>query len=554
MKVLCVVALAVLVVRGQEPAPTFRATTRLVEFTFVALDKAGRPVTDLKKEEIQVQEKGKRRPLAFFRFEGEEKDGKQPLALPAGLFSNRVEFTPGPPRNVTALVLDTLNTNPSDILWVRAQLTRYLKALAPATRVAVYHLGSKLSILHEFTGNVEELRARIAKAGLALPPQQTTDMDSTVRDAEEMLRIFNNDPRVLEMLTIQIENEMQFNASVRQRKMETTLAALEALGRHLSGVPGRKNLVWIGGGISMLSITGAMGFGARGGIQSFESAVRASSQRLAQEGVAVYFVNSRGLQGDVTYSASAGGSPTIRGRGSFERQRQADEISADPYPAASAMASITGGRVIQNTNDPSAGLRLATADVKGSYTAGFYAEEEPDGKWHNLKVQVTRPGVRVEAREGFLAEKPPKQTSNWTTEEWRSAIHNPVPSTALVIDARCEGMAGAEKGTVGLTAQVEPAGLYFQMKDGDGQAQVEICVAEKAPTGEVVVHTEEGSVAMPGGDRRRVGPESARYQRVWKLSGGAQTIRVIIRDKLTGKYGVVDIPVTGIPNLAAAAK
>jgi hypothetical protein len=366
--------------------------------------------------------------------------------------------------------------------------------------------------------------------------------------------MFNNNPAILEMLTTQIENEMQANASVRQRNMEMTLSALETLGRHLSGVPGRKNLVWIGGGVSMLSITGAMGMGARGGVQSFESVIRASAQRLAQEGIAVYFVNSRGLQGDTSYSASSGGSITIRGRGRWEKQQQAEEISADPFPAASTMAGITGGRVIQNTNDFTDGLKKATADVQGSYSAAFYLYDEPDGKWHPLKIQVNRPGVRIFAREGFLAEKPVGKAVAWTTEEWRSAIHNPMPSTALVIDARCEMMPGAEKGTVGLTAQVEPSGLYFQLKDGAGQAQVEICVAEKAATGEVVVHTEEGSVAAPGRDARRVGPESARYQRVWKPSPGAQTIRVIIRDKVTGHYGVVDIPLAKIPSYPEPGK
>ncbi|MBN9658295.1 MAG: VWA domain-containing protein [Acidobacteria bacterium] len=554
MRTFAALLLAVLMVRGQEPAPTFSTTTRLMEFSFVALDKNGKPVPDLKMQDIQVFDKNKRRDLAFFRFEGDQSEAKAAVPLPPGLFTNRVEFTPGPPRNVTALVLDTLNTAPADMLWVRAQLTRYLKALAPQTRVAVYHLGSKLSILHDFTGDVEVLRARIAKAGLALPQMQTTDLNVTVRDAEEMLRVFDNNPTVLEMLTTQIESEMQMNASVRQRNMEMTLSALETLGRHLSGVPGRKNLVWIGGGVSMLSITGAMGMGARGGVQSFESVIRASAQRLAQEGIAVYFVNSRGLQGDTSYSASSGASITIRGRGRFEKQQQAEEISADPFAAAATMAGITGGRVIQNTNDFTEGLKKATADVQGSYSAAFYLYDEPDGKWHPLKIQVNRPGVRIFAREGFLAEKPVSQAVSWTTEEWRSAIHNPMPSTALVVDARCELQPGAEKGTVGLTAQVEPAGLYFQTKDGAGQAQVEICVAEKAATGEVVVHTEEGSVSAPGRDMRRVGPESARYQRVWKPSPGAQTIRVIIRDKVTGHYGVVDIPMAKIPGYAESGK
>lgn len=49
---------------------TFRAGTTLVEFTIVALDDKGNPVTDLTREDLVVTEQGQPREVVFFRFEG----------------------------------------------------------------------------------------------------------------------------------------------------------------------------------------------------------------------------------------------------------------------------------------------------------------------------------------------------------------------------------------------------------------------------------------------------------------------------------------------------
>ena len=59
-----------LVCLAQQQPPTFRATTTLVEVSVVALDAKGDPVTDLKKEEIALTDKGREKELAFFLLEG----------------------------------------------------------------------------------------------------------------------------------------------------------------------------------------------------------------------------------------------------------------------------------------------------------------------------------------------------------------------------------------------------------------------------------------------------------------------------------------------------
>ncbi len=70
--VVVAVALAGAVVAGQAPAdrtlPAFRVTAELIQFDARFLDADGRPVTDIRKDEVRVTQQGKVVPLSDLRF------------------------------------------------------------------------------------------------------------------------------------------------------------------------------------------------------------------------------------------------------------------------------------------------------------------------------------------------------------------------------------------------------------------------------------------------------------------------------------------------------
>ena len=185
---------------AQQPAlPTFRAGTTLVELAMVVTDQGGRPVTDLKPDEIVILQNGKPRPIEFFRFEGAAfaPGAAGPReALAPGLFTNRPEYSPGPDRNASAIVLDLLNTRPEDQVAARAQVMQFLRTLAPNTRVAVYALGATLRILHDFTADLDALRQRLASQRIEFDVQ-TVAADELVRrqlmEAEHLDRTVGGD-------------------------------------------------------------------------------------------------------------------------------------------------------------------------------------------------------------------------------------------------------------------------------------------------------------------------------------------------------------------------
>lgn len=550
MRALLTVA-ALLALGGQDQTPTFRTTTRLVELTVTALDKKGLPVTDLRLDDFAIQDNGKSRPVSFLEYDGAPPVDADPLPLPAGVFTNRVEFTPGPARNITAFVLDELNTPAQFSIRIRATAMRYLRALTPGTRMAVFHLGDRLRVLHDFTDDAAALRARVARAAIAMPLQTETDFDNSVIEAEQFVDLFKGDPQLEAMRTelkrSQLEVEALANAHARRARLETTLASIESLGQHLAGIPGRKNLVWISGGISMLSITGAMGTGPNGSLQSFEDQVTRTAQKLAQQGIVLYMVDAKGIALAASMPANSPGPTPAAGRGRFESQQQAERISADPQAAMELMASITGGRYLRNTNNMMEGFKRAASDLAGSYTLGFYVPEGLDGKWHSLKASVKRSGVSVHHRQGYLADAAAATPTGWTNDLTMAVAANPIGSSAIRLTASCALTSDPEPGTLQVGLRIEAWSLRFDANGGYQQTQIQVIFAERSANGSTHLTTDTPTVRIPTQSWETAQREGLRYGRRLKPARDAVSLRVIVRDMVTGRYGTLDVPLKTLP-------
>jgi hypothetical protein len=344
------------------------------------------------------------------------------------------------------------------------------------------------------------------------------------------------------MKRTQLEQEMQVNAASRRARLETTLASMESLGQHLAGIPGRKNLVWISGGISMLSVTGAMGMGAHGSIESFEDRVKRTSQRLAQQGIVLYIVDAKGLDSATMMTAESVGAVPMRGRGRFEPQQDAETISSDATPAMEMLSSITGGRYLRNSNDLMDGFKKAASDLEGSYTLGFYVSESPDNKWHTLKASVTRSGVNLRHRKGYLAEADAATSSLWTNEKAMAVIANPIGSSAVQLTAGFGPAPDAEPGMLQVNLRIETGSVQFQTTGQVREAHLELLFGERVPDGTTRLSTDTPTIKVLAQNWDTAQEEGLRYTRRWKPAPGALSLRVVVRDMISGQYGTLDIP------------
>ncbi len=540
----------------QDSTPIFRAGTTLVEFTVVATDEKGNPVTDLKKDEIAVVQSGKPREVAFFRFEGAAfapgaaEPQREPIA--AGLFTNRTEYFPGPARNVTAIVIDSLNTLPEDQVAVKAQVMRYLRALAPNTRVAVYAMGQRLQVVHDFTDNLEALRARLAAAKIEYNVQPTA--------ADELVRLMEQEAEHLDDLieryddpdadqNAQADAERQrdfaerksqmargeeyFAEQLQMRRMNQTTASLEALGNHIAGIPGRKNLIWITGGIPILTQ------GARDRwVNSYSTQVRGIAQRLATQGVAVYPVQATGLRvGFLGTSTTAEG--TSRGQPEDMHLRpMTRENDLRVWSTMDVLADLSGGRAFRNTNDLTAGVSAAANDALGSYSVGFYVPDNTDNRWHEFDVRVTRPGVRVLHRKGYMSLAPLKQPQNWTEDEWHAAMGNSLGSTGIRLDARADVVPYGLQ----VLLQIAADDLFYKRVNGAPVADLEVGFGERNRKEWTRLRRDGATITVKERPDQAIPASLVRFSKMWSIEPDTTLVRLIVRDRMTGRFGVLDMP------------
>jgi VWFA-related protein len=538
-----VVAAALLAAQDQ---PTFRTGTTLVEFTVVALDGEGNPVTDLTKTDLALTDRGQAREIAFFRFDGEGSPSETTAPLPPlspGFVTNRPEYQPEPQRNVTAIVLDLINTAPPDQNGARAQLLRYLKALPSNTPVGLFRFSENesMTIVQPFTNRIELMRSQMegvdaaSRRELVRPGHKGSpivgaecgaDSGGPVPGASMPAAGSRRSATMSEGMSAFAESESRtltdVNRTIRDVRLSKTMASLEALGHHLSAIPGRKSLVWISSGMP-IHLTPSVAGQATG---NHEPRIRRIAQFLANQGVSVYPVDAKG---------GCRALDTSKNQGAYGLNDAPQHV----FGTFDVLADVTGGRVTKYSNDLSLGITAAANDLRGTYTIGFYVPDEADDRWHAIEVATRRRGVTLRHRQGYLSAAR-AQPQSLTPETWTQLAQAPLGSSGI----RLNGRPTIAPEQVTLLLQIAAADLYFHDRGGKTIADLEIGLVENTAAGPTNVRQQPLEVTLndPAKDQRAAVITAAT---TWPLNAGTTTVRVIVRDRLTGRYGALEMPLSG---------
>ena len=523
--------------QAQAPAPVFRTATRLVQVSVVVHDSRGQPVSDLKQEEFTITERGKPQEIAFFSMTSVGSPAAPAAALPPNIFSNVLSARTGVPTSVTVVLLDLLNTSWTDQLYARKALIKFLGQIQPQDRIAIFALGSRrLSLLHDYTTDAASLIERLKKTSGEIASDLAA---STLNlDAQTELQRLG-----LESIADANQREADFYTTGR---IVNTLATLEAIAQHLSGIPGRKNLIWLSGGFPRtIGFDGMPESRAGRDSNTFTRETDAAVRALNNSGVAVYPVDARGLMVVPGMDASVRGSFGQRGPSMASRMTP---IQAN-IDTMRELADRTGGRAAYNTNDLASAVRRAIDDTRVTYTVGYYSTDETqDGKFREIKVKVNRPRLDVRHRKGYFALKPLDNTAKTRQDESRAGVWSPLESTAVAMNVRADFIDQPEPNTLNLFVQIPPGAVAFQKEGDRWKAEVDLVYVQKDEQGRAQGEgvSESWSLALTDANYAKIAKDGLIRQRRIPRQPAATIVRIVVRDATTGSVGSLTIPFSQI--------
>jgi Ca-activated chloride channel family protein len=146
-----------------------RVTARLVDVGVVAYDKKGQPVTDLKPEDFEIFDNGRKQEVRFFSRASGAPAGSSAAIVDQPTVSNRrpaaADAKPeigGAEGNTTILLIDSSNLAWADLTHARGEMLRFLRALPANESVGLYVVkGNGLQVLEEGTADHAMLAAKV---------------------------------------------------------------------------------------------------------------------------------------------------------------------------------------------------------------------------------------------------------------------------------------------------------------------------------------------------------------------------------------------------------
>lgn len=558
----------------QKPADddVLRVRTELVQSAVTVVDKDGRFVNGLSRDQFELIVDGKPRPISFFEQVSSGSSREQqlatmgtadPAAKPAGsavVQARRIVF-----------FIDDMHLSPDSMNRTRQMLNRFLDdEMTPKDTVAIVSASGQVGFLQQFTNNKRVLEA--ARDRLSPRPYDVQGFGTGSTRMTEYLALNietqKSDNRILGfyvaeclkqgmpskrnpayssiMAALRQTCETDVKTSARVVLMQAAnitrnmYASLESFMRSSSRAPGRKLAFFVSDGFLMDA-----GPHAAGLREQLDRIIDAATRA----GVVVYTIDARGLSTSSVVDA-ANSRPMTGSADPAVATAQIGEVAAT-QDALNALAGDTGGRALRNMNYFDRWVAKVLDETSNYYLLAWRPErdEERTPKFRHVQIRVIgHPELTARTPKGYVTGPEAAETAKTTTPkqpanhvatvedaEIRAALSDFYPSAALPTVLSLTYLNTPNNQTV-LTSSMQVATNRLTF-GSDGQQPASLRLAG-------VVLNDKGKIAHSFKNQLSVKPLNGQldsgavlYNEPAPLAPGIYQVRVAARDEKSGRVG-----------------
>ena len=536
--------------RPQEPPATFPAQVEQVTVDVVVTDRKGEPVTGLKKEDLEVYENGV--PQAIVSFDAIEvaaAPASKPVPRPKVstntrperrrpgrtfvIFFDDIHLSPFTAQRAKAAVADFLRTEVREgdrVTLVAAGGGAWWTARMEAGRDEMIDLVKRLSgrsvpdTGRNRMSDYEAMRIHVFRDEMVMNRVQRRFEAAGLMTATQQSQHVTGPRAVEDPLVTGRAAELYYGVAARNR---ITLEALERSLQALLDVQGRKSLVLV-----------SDGFIYDPQMDLFKRLVDASRRA----NTAIYFVNSRGLEGLPLAMTAEFSAPLPQ-----EDIGSAFAESFEATEGSESLAADSGGFTVRNTNDLGSGFKRIADETRVYYLIGYNPTNAArDGTFRKIQVKVRAgKGIQIRARKGYYA--PSAEQTAVSTKPGDPVFQHALDSPYEVDDIplRMTHFLREEASLLGrahvlVAAEVDIRSLAFAEEEGRSTGALQfLLVAANRETGEFFRYDQKVDLKLPPATRERLARTWLPIVREFELVTGRYQAKIVVRDKATGRMGTV---------------
>ncbi len=520
---------------AKQEMPTFSVEAAMVVVDITVRDSKGNLVPDLKKEDFKVYEDNA--PQSIVTFAAEKVSIGTPELAAAAVPDAGVKETPAPKPAIVNLGLNPNQPVKKEELSGKRLMVLFFDLSSLQTEDLIRSVDTANKFVEKQTGPQDLIAIATYSSTLTLVQDLTNDRDLVLKTLKGLTSTESGDTPAEDLTdasttsddTVFVPDTVQFNIFNTDRR----LSAVENLAKMYREFPERKSLVYFSGGVTTTGIEN-------------NAQIRSTVDNANRSNMSIYAVDTRGLValppgGDA--SQASAGSAMFNGN-AMMRQRTNLMSSQETLVT---LSHDTGGKAFTDSNDLSLAMKQVQKDVNIYYVVGYFStNSKEDGKYRKIRVEVSRPGVKIEHRPGYFASKIFKQLTQQERDlqlEQAMNVDRPFVDVPLILEADYFRKDNATT-LVPISIELYGDGLKFEEKGANRESKFEFVAQATDLKGKVAsVARDAVQVRLPADKADKIKSGGIFYSTGFQLRPGAYKLKFLVRDNLTGKLGSFEQPI-----------